>query len=212
MKERGSRPRLFVALGVLLVVVAMAMSTKIVDQNQAKAALRSGLDPAAFAVEKYESAIAPAIVRQAVDIVTVAQAIEADRAAAATKYAKAEGSSAPVYSVTAVGTAGEATAAGIMPLAVKGMPDGVRVYVQMGPALNGTAVRDATGTVHFQQFVNQMDYQAASDQLNNQVKEKVLKAVQAASLNAKTVRVTGVFQLVNPAAFMIIPVKIEVSP
>ncbi|MGW3628383.1 DUF2291 family protein [Streptomyces sp. NPDC000880] len=210
-QARPARPRWLILTGVIvLVVVAMGFGTKVVPKGEAKTALTGGQDPATFAAEKYP-AISGQIADQAVDVVELAGAVKADQAAAATKFGQQEGTSAPVFSVKANGVAGQATADGILPIEVKGMPSGVKVYVQTGPALNGTAIRDATGTVHFQQFVNQLDYQTASDQLNNQVKAKVLKGIDTAALTGKQVSVTGAFQLVNPAAYILVPVQFEES-
>lgn len=173
-KRSAMSRRLILAGVVLVLLVSMGLGTKIVGKGEAKSAESGGLDPVKFASDKFSSVIAPQITKQATDVVVVAGAIKADPVAAAKKYAKSEGSSAPVFSVVAKGTAGEVSD-GLMLVAVKGMPAGVKVYVQMGPAINGSAVRDATGTVHFQQFVNQLDYQTAAGELNNQVKAKVLK-------------------------------------
>ena len=208
-KRSAMSRRLILAGVVLVLLVSMGLGTKIVGKGEAKSAESSGLDPAKFASDKFSSVIAPQITKQATDIVVVAGAIKADPLAAAKKYAKSEGSSAPVFSVVAKGTAGEVNSDGLMLVAVKGMPAGVKVYVQMGPAINGSAVRDATGTVHFQQFVNQLDYQTAAGELNNQVKAKVLKGLNAKALGGKPVTVTGVFQLGNPEAYILAPVKIE---
>lgn len=193
---------------IVVLVVAMALSTKVVSKTEAQQAESHGLDPAAFALDKYSSAIAPVIIKNAIDVATVAAAIKADPADAAKKYGQHEGSSAPVFSVEAKGVAGAVDAGGLMLVTVPGMPTDIKVYVQMGPAINGTAIRDATGTVHFQQFVNQLDYQAASDRLNDQVKALVLKGVDAASLDGKNVDIIGAFQLGNPAAYLLTPVRI----
>lgn len=210
--KQSARSRRLILTGVVLVVlISMVLGTKFVGKSEARAAQSTGLDPAKFASDKYSSVIAPQIIKQATDIVVVADAIHAAAGSAATKYGKQEGSSPPVFSVIAKGTAGVANSDGLMLLAVPGMPAGVKVYVQMGPAINGTAIRDATGTVHFQEFVNQLDYQAASTELNNQVKAKVLKGVDAKALNGKSVTAIGAFQLGNPAAYILTPVKIQGS-
>ena len=47
--------------------------------------------------------------------------------------------------------------------------------------------------------------------LNTELKAEVLSKIKAADLASKTVTVTGAFQLVNPAGFLITPVKIEVK-
>ena len=58
---------------------------------------------------------------------------------------------------------------------VKGVPKDVTVSVQIGPALPGTAIRDAGGLFEFSEFVNQVEYADAATALNNQVKAQVLE-------------------------------------
>jgi predicted lipoprotein len=85
------------------------------------------------------------------------------------------------------------------------------VRVQTGPAINGTDLRDAPGTIAFGDFSNQIDYQNAASALNDQLKKQVLSKVDAASLTGKTVSIVGAFQLINPNAWLITPVSLEVK-
>ncbi len=80
------------------------------------------------------------------------------------------------------------------------MPDAVaiQVRVQTGPAIMGTDLRDATGTIAFGQFTNQIEYQNAGSALNKQMKNDVLSKVDTTNLTGKTVSVVGVFQLTDP--------------
>jgi predicted lipoprotein len=87
----------------------------------------------------------------------------------------------------------------------------VTLRVQTGPAINGTDVRDATGTIDFSQFTNQIDYQNAGSSLNNEVKKQVLAKVDTAKLTGKTISVVGVFQLVVPNSWLITPVSLQVQ-
>ena len=54
------------------------------------------------------------------------------------------------------------------------MPAGTRVSIQIGPAVNGTALRDAVGFITFGQFLNQVQYADAGTALNNEVKQELL--------------------------------------
>jgi predicted lipoprotein len=213
--ERAARARrrnlVLAGAGVLLLLAMVFPGTTVVSQADAQQAKQEGLDPVTWAKKEYADSIVPAIVKDAVPIVEVAEAIKQDPQAAAEQYGNVEGSSDPVFSVTATGTAGKAEASGLMPLEVPGMPKGVDVYVQMGPAINGTALRDATGTVHFGMFVNQLAYQKAGTALNDQVKAEVLADTSAKDLKGEQVTVTGVFQLTNPDAYILTPVKLEQS-
>ncbi|MEX1077912.1 MAG: DUF2291 domain-containing protein [Homoserinimonas sp.] len=205
-KDRRNR---IIGLGAILVLlVAMFFGTKIVTGDEALAV--KGFDAEIWAEDKYSSELLPAMLDRSEDITEVSEAIAADPAAAASEYGVVSGTSAPVYTVTFTGVAGEVEG-GIMTVAVEGLPEDLLVRVQMGPAIDGTALRDASGLVHFPEFVNQIDYQDAGSELNNIVKETVLADVDAASLSGKTVTITGPFQLINPQAYLITPVQIDVE-
>jgi predicted lipoprotein len=88
----------------------------------------------------------------------------------------------------------------------------VGVRVQTGPAINGTEVRDATGAVEFGQFTNQIEFQDAGSALNNEIKKAVLANLDRDKLSGKKVDVIGVFQLINPANWLVTPVQFKVSP
>lgn len=203
--------RLIAAGAILVLLILMFFSTKILTGSQATEAAPGSFSPQAYAQEKYTSEISPGIIKQATDLATVSQALKADPAAAAKQYGVVSGSSAPVYSVKLTGVAGQPDANGQVPVKVEGVPEGVTVLVQMGPAVNGTAVRDATGKVNFSEFKNQIDYQNVGAELNNQVKKLVLANVDKQTLVGKTISVVGVFQPINPAADIITPVKVDVT-
>lgn len=203
--------RLIAAGAALVLVVLMFFSTKIVAGSDATGAAPGTFSPQSFAQEKYEAEIAPDIINRAKDIATVSKALKADPAAAAKQYGVVSGSSPAVYSVKLSGVAGQPDPNGFLPVQVDGVPAGIKVLIQMGPAVNGTAIRDATGKVDFAQFKNQIEYQNVGAELNKQVKKLVLDKVDKAHLEGKTLSVTGAFQPINPAAILITPVKIEVT-
>jgi predicted lipoprotein len=209
-KKSPFTPGRLIAAGIVLVVlILMFFSTKILTGKEATEAAPGTFSPQSYAQEKFSSEIAPDIVKRATELAVVQKAIAADPAAAAKKYGVVSGSSPAVYSVKFTGTAGELGPNGQMPVTVPGMPSDIKVLVQMGPAINGTAVRDATGKVQFSQFKNQIDYQNVGAELNKQVKDKVLTNVDPASLAGKKVAAVGAFSLINPSAYIITPVQIE---
>ena len=205
---RTSKRNRLIAVGIVVVVlVAMFFGTKIVTGDGA-AADSGKFNAAEYAAEKWDSEILPAILDNENDLVEVATAIAADPAEASSEFGVVEGTSAPVYTVSFTGVAG-LYEAGVMPVTVDGLPAGVTIRVQMGPAINGTAIRDASGTVHFPQFTNQIEYQDVGSELNNLVKTTVLDGFDPVALNGTTVTMTGSFQLINPTSYLITPVEIE---
>lgn len=214
MSLTAPRRRLYLRLaGVVLslaVIVAAITSTRVLSIDAAAEASQAGaFEPDDYAAEHFEEDIAPAISDDAVDLATLlgelaAGADEAD-------FGNTAGSSSAYsYPVTFTGIAG-APNGSILPVTVDGLPEGTVVQVQIGPAINGTAIRDATGTVKFNDFTNQLEFQEVATALNTLVKEQVLADVDPAALEGKTITVTGAFTRVNPALVSVVPVKFEVG-
>ncbi len=214
---RRSEPRKSLSAGakrgiwigvVILVVLGVVLGTRVVSNDDPMLQGTEKFDPATFGAENFP-AVQEAVADRATDAETLAAAIAADPAAAASEYATAS-SGGPVYSVTFTGTVGEGTS-GIYEVDVEGVPDDVLVRVQTGPAINGTELRDATGEITFGQFTNQIDYQNAAAALNEELKKAVLADIDTAALQGKTITVTGAFTLINPASWLVTPTEIEVS-
>jgi predicted lipoprotein len=87
----------------------------------------------------------------------------------------------------------------------------VEVKMQIGPVLRGTSIRDGSGYIPFNQFVNQIEYADVGEELNNRVLNTVLKGLDFNSLTGKTLSVYGFFTLDDPAKILITPVKINVK-
>lgn len=208
---RLNKTRAILTACIVLLLVMMGVSTKVLTAEQTKEAASEEFSPKTYAESKFASIIAPAIIDRASDLVPMSQAISKDKDAAAKEFGMVSGSSAPVYSAAFTGVAGEVSSDGLLPVVVSGVSGEIKVLIQMGPAINGTAIRDATGLVNFPEFTNQIEYQNVGAELNNQVKEHILATIAASDLNGKTVNVTGSFQPINPKAFIVTPVVFEVS-
>jgi predicted lipoprotein len=201
-------------IGLVLAVVVIAvaaMNVKVVSLDDVAAEnAAQQFDPAAFVDENYDSVIVPGIEENAVDLATLL----ADLAGGADEadFGNTSGaSSAYAFPVTFTAVAGALTAP-VLPVTVEGVPADTRVQIQVGPAVSGTALRDVTGTVDFNDFANQLEYQGAADELNNRVKTDVLANFDAAAAAGKTITVTGAFLRVNPQLVSVVPISIEVAP
>ena len=164
-------------------------------------------DPAAFAKEIYEPKVVPSITENAVDLATLLEALKADPAAAGEKYGHRNGESPYSYPVKATGAVAEGKF-GEVALEVEGTGD-VTVGVQTGPAVTGTSVRDATGLITFEMFLNQIDFATVATELNNQVKATVLTKTDFKALIGKHVTVIGAFTYDSPTHVKITPIMIE---
>lgn len=192
----------------LVLLAAMALDTKLVRIGSAEDSQAAAFSPEAYGKKAFPG-IQAAIEKAAVEAKELAAAIAKDKDAAAEKYGK-PGSVGPIFPVKFSGTATELQS-GNLSLKVDGLPEGLKVRVQTGPAINGTDVRDATGTVAFGSFTNQIEYQDAGSALNNEIKTSVLADIKRDSLVGKKVSGTGVFQLINPNSWLITPVRMAVQ-
>ncbi len=115
-----------------------------------------------------------------------------------------------VMPVTLTGRVGDG-ASGIFGLTVDGLPEGLTIRVQTGPAINGTELRDISGDIAFGAFKNQIEYQDAGAGINRAMAADQLGDLDRDTLSGKTVQVTGAFTMINPKSWLITPVAIEVQ-
>lgn len=199
---------LVLAAAAVAVLVAMALDTEVVGIGSSEDARTAAFSPETYGKTEFPNVQADVEAR-AVDASVLAKALAEDKAAASKQYGVAAGVG-PVLPVKFTGTVGEGKS-GIYKIAVEGLPEGLSVRVQTGPAINGTDLRDATGKILFGQFKNQIEYQNAGAALNNAMKEAVLGPVDTAALTGRTVEVTGVFKLINPKNWLVTPVRLAVK-
>jgi predicted lipoprotein len=211
LRRRKPGTRLMVIGGAALVlIVAMALDTKVVTIGSPEAVQPDVFSPEAFGEAEFPK-IKAGIEARAVDAPVLAAAIAADKAAAIKQYGVPSGTGGQVFSVKFTGVVGEGKS-GVYDVAVTGLPDTTGIRVQTGPAINGTDLRDATGAIKFGNFVNQIEYQNAGSALNKAMKKAILEKIDTANLKGKTISVIGAFKLINPKKWLVTPVKLDVQP
>lgn len=196
-------------IALALVIIAIVASTTYRSDTAPRAGEQAKFDPAKYGAQTYGPKVVPAIQKKAVDIVTLRKAIAADADAAGQKYGARDGTGSYSFAVSLTGTAGKPES-GLLGVKVPGMDD-TRVSVQIGPAVNGTALRDAVGFIKFGQFVNQVDYADAGTALNNQVKAKVLASLDPDSLDGKKVTVVGAMTPLSADVLTVTPISVQVA-
>ncbi len=211
-----SRLRLvIIAAATLALVAAMAFDTKVVKVGSSADVQPNVFSPAAFGESEFPK-VKSAIEDRAVDAVTLAAAVAKDKDAAAKEYGLAPSKSGVAVSTGTVicvkftGVVGKGES-GEYVVKVEGVPSALVIRVQKGPAIYGTDLRDATGTISFQQFANQIDYQKVGSALNNEMKKQILSKIDTAALTGKTVSIVGAFKLSNPNNWLITPVRLDVQ-
>lgn len=213
--RRPARPAIplgrWIGIGLtVLALLVVVLGTKVVPQGQEEELAEgpAAFDKTTFGAEQFP-VVQEGIAERAVPAPELAEAIAADPEAAAEEHG-VEAAGQSVFCTTFTGTVQEGEG-GIYEIAVDGMPDGVTVRLQTGPAINGTELRDATGQFDFSQFTNQIEFQDAGAALNEEMKTSVLDPVDTEDLSGKTVTVTGAFTLINPEGWLVTPSALEVS-
>ena len=204
------RPGLRLALSsgaAALLVAAMALDTKVVRVGSADDVQADAFSPASYGRTEFPK-VRAAVENRAVDAATLATALAKDQDAAAKQYGTAS-DAGPEFPVKFTGKVSK-TDSGDYAVAVAGVPSSTQISLQLGPAIIGTDLRDATGTISFGQFHNQIEYQNAGSALNNEMKKQVLSKVDVANLQGRTVSVVGVFQLTDMSAWQVTPVRLDV--
>ena len=90
----------------------------------------------------------------------------------------------------------------------------VTVAIQIGPVIRGTALRDASGFIHFSDFTNQSDYAVAANALNDAALRAVIAPLAIDTLQGRTVVFTGAVGKSAPredGAYEVVPLRLEVA-
>jgi predicted lipoprotein len=167
---------------------------------------------AAIFVDGFWAKLVPLFEDKAQDIAKVLPEIRANPDAAGEKYGRREATNPYNYMVKGTGKVTEintTSAAGTAIVEIPGLDE--KVALQIGPVVRGTALRDATGLVSFNQFSNQLDYADVSKEMNTRALKTVFASVPAASLAGKSVTFFGAFTFDphSKSGVLITPVKIS---
>ncbi len=79
----------------------------------------------------------------------------------------------------------------------------------------GNAIRDGSGKVNIDDFLNMTDFNAVSVAINRQVKEKVVSRLRKSAAVGKSLEFTGAFEIseenVDLTSLLILPVSVKLS-
>jgi predicted lipoprotein len=217
-QARRKQRRTIAIVGVLIVLAIILTMVKppfVVRPLPGRAA--PGSQPAQSAAAKFVDPIwadkvLPAVQDKAQDIAKILPEIRADPNGSGQKYGRREATNPYNYLVKGTGKVSELhteSQAGTAIVEIFGLAE--KVALQIGPVIRGTALRDATGIVSFNQFTNQLDYADVSKEMNARALKAAFANVDPASLAGKTVTFFGAFTFDHhsKSTVLITPVKID---
>jgi predicted lipoprotein len=214
--QKKNRTRIVIAgvvvlIGVLFVVKPPFVVRPLPGHESIGAGSQPAQSQAAQFVDGVWAKLVPFFEEKAQDIAKVLPEIRSDPNAAGEKYGRREATNPYNYMVKGTGKVTEintASAAGTAIVEIPGLDE--KVALQIGPVVRGTALRDATGLVSFNEFSNQLDYADVSKEMNTRALKTAFAAAPAASLAGKSVTFYGAFTFDphSKSPVLITPVKI----
>lgn len=206
-----------IRLGLALVVAVSIAACKILPTGETPGGKKAVFDPDKAVADIWQPKVIPYLPGEAGAFADVAAMAKADPAAAGAKYGnpKKQANSPWTYVATLDGkivAANTESRAATIDVDVNG--DGkADARVQIGPAIRGTALRDALDFVDFNSFTNQIDYAQFGKAFNSHVNKTVLSQLPRESLEGRTAKVLGAFRASSGHDLpLVTPAEIEIGP
>lgn len=215
--RRKSHTRIVILVLIVLFAIIFALRPPFVvrpltDRTGTGSGAQNGQGAASKFVDPiWDSKVLPTIQEKAQDIARILPEIRSDPDTAGQKYGRREATNPYNYMIKGTGRVTEIHNESRVGTATVEIPElNEKVALQIGPVVRGTALRDATGIVSFNQFSNQLDYADVSKEMNLRALKTAFANVDPASLAGKTVTFFGAFTFDphSKSLILITPVKI----
>ena len=206
-----------IRFGLLLAMAVSLAACKILPTGETPGGKKAVFDPDKAVADIWQPKVIPYLQGKAGAFAEVAAMAKADPAAAGAKYGnpKKQANSPWTYAVKLDGkivAANTESRAATVDVDVDG--DGkADARVQIGPAIRGTALRDALDFVDFNSFTNQIDYAQFGKAFNVHVNKTVLSQLPRENLGGRTAKVLGAFRAPSGQDLpLVAPAEIEIGP
>jgi predicted lipoprotein len=206
-------------LALILNLAGCSAFFTVVPINEAKieaqqgSASNKGFDKVAYVDGIWQSKVLPTVQQKAVDFSQLFTELTLNQDAASQKYGNKVGG--PYNFVTKfegkVLSADTSSRVGVITTEVSTANGPVNLTIQVGPVVQGTAIRDALGFITFNDFVNQLQFADVADELNTRALNNTMNNVDPTSLVGKTVDITGAFTLDDINKIVVTPVFMTVK-
>jgi predicted lipoprotein len=210
------RPAGLAVLPLLALCSCVPWTVRPIDQADSGTGQGRGrFDAAAYVDSIWNAKVLPTALSQSVDLSTLIAALRSDPAAAARRYGHKPGEGAACFLVRGrarvlrIDAASQSGSMAVDLPPYDGRPDAA---IQIGPAIRGTALRDALPFIDFAQFVNQLDFADVGNDLNLRAVKTALAPVALEELPGKTVSFWGACPQPASDAFPeIVPIQLVVE-
>ncbi|MEO5563344.1 MAG: DUF2291 domain-containing protein [Chitinophagaceae bacterium] len=180
---------------LLLVVLGLVAykSVYIKKLSEVRSNTPEDFNPVSFSKKLWDEKL-PARLDSAVNLQTLLQALKTNPSTALDQYSNALGIGNIRYCLTKAGGRVEAVNPDDVTVLVNhnGSPVSITLATEY---VYGNAIRDASGLVDVKDFVNTMDLNNISEELNKQVRSNVLPTFKSSVQKADSISFTGVIEL-----------------
>jgi len=216
-----SRRKLVVGAAAAVVIALLAVfDPPWVVESIAKAGAGSSvagsqnLNPDGYVAAIWSSKILPTVRASAVDLPTLLADLKKNRESASKHYGHyAVLDAPPAFLVKGAGRVVSVDTASLVSQAGVAFGSGTKpdAFLQLGPILTGTDVRDALPFLNFNQFVNQVQYGEVAIAINAKIVATAYAKVDYARLKGKKVTFTGAFTRSSAKVPLITPITLHVE-
>lgn len=209
------------ALGVLLGFLVLCSCSApwtvvpISSNNADEPAQDKPFNAEAYVDSIWSSKVLPAVATQSVDLKEALAAFHADPAAAARRFGNHNSSGPACFLVKGEGKVLRVDTRSLAGQALLDLPpyDGhADAALQVGPVLNGTALRDALPFIQFSQFVNQLQFAGVGNALNSRVVKATLAGLPLKSMRGRVVSFAGAVSMpADDGLPAVVPVTLTIA-
>lgn len=159
--------------------------------------------------------ITPEFEKNALDINQAFSELKKDPKAFGEKYGR-RGNSLSPYNFIIKGTAKISSvniksSAGYLELDIEDLSGKNKVRMQIGPIIKKSVVRDSLPFFDFNNYQNQIEFAKVSKEINNYIKNNVVKGFNKADLEGKEVEFVGAFTYSKKGKVLITPVVLKLK-
>jgi predicted lipoprotein len=185
--------RLAPGVALSLLVACKLATVRPLPSSSAASTVSGSFDASAYVESVWRSRVLPTVERDATDCADLLLSLKGDPEGTARRLGR--GPHGPAYFLVKgegrVVSVDRRSRTGLMGLAVGRSGAEADVWLQIGPVIQGMAIRDAVGFIGFDQFVNQLDYADAGNALNQHVLDTVVKGLDAGGAKGSLVSFAG---------------------
>ncbi len=200
---------------MLILAVVMTGCFKVVKlEDEAALAAAQTFDVSKNVAGFWETQAVPELLKKAVPLVQLIDESKGDFTSLASKYGKySMGTSGELsFTVSAEGEVSEVNIekkAGYIILKLSDYDGPYTIKVQVGPVYKGSAVRDSLNSIRYDDYTNQVDWAAVSQNIHKEIQKAVIDELDIPSLQGKKITLTGCFTVGSTSEIVITPVKMS---